>query len=120
MVRWEKSRYPVHFVAVNVKSARTIVDQAFLVSICVRLARMSQKPYEILFGMFAAVPEKTKSELEPILGKKFMEFASGNFSDFERQKQKVSAAMDYKAVDDSDKIHRLMLEVETLLKRQEN
>ena len=38
-----KSRYTVHFVAVDVKSTRTIVDQAFLVPKCVRLARMSEK-----------------------------------------------------------------------------
>ena len=37
-----KSRYPVHFVAVDVKSTRTIVDQAFSVTKCVRLARMSK------------------------------------------------------------------------------
>ena len=34
-------RYPVHFVTVEVKSTRTIVDQAFSVPKCVRLARMS-------------------------------------------------------------------------------
>ena len=67
-----KSRYPVHFVAVDVKSTRTIVDQAFSVPKCVRLARMSDKSYESLCKMFAAVPERTKEELEPILGKKFM------------------------------------------------
>ena len=38
--------------------------------------------------MFSAVPEKTKEELESILGKKFMGYVSGNFSDFERQKQR--------------------------------
>ena len=38
-----KSRYPVHFVAVDVKSTRTIVDQAFSVPKCVRLTRMSKK-----------------------------------------------------------------------------
>ena len=43
-----KSRYPVHFVDVDVKSTRTIVDQAFSVSKCVRLARMSEKSYELL------------------------------------------------------------------------
>ena len=32
-----KSRYPVHFVAVDVKTTRTIVDQAFSVPKCVRL-----------------------------------------------------------------------------------
>ena len=37
-----KSRYPVHFVAVDEKSTRTIVDQAFSVPKCVRLARMSK------------------------------------------------------------------------------
>ena len=43
-----KSRYPVHFVAVDVKSTRTIVDQAFSVPKCVRLTKMSEKSYELL------------------------------------------------------------------------
>ena len=37
-----KNRYPVHFVAVDVKITRTIVDQAFSVPKCVKLARMSK------------------------------------------------------------------------------
>ena len=78
----------MHFVSVDVKSTRTIVDQAFSVTKCVRLARMSEKSYKLLCKMFSAVPEKTKEELEPILGKEFMGYTSGNFSDFERQKQK--------------------------------
>ena len=82
-----KSRYPVHFVAVDVKSTRTIVDQAFSVPKCVRLARMSEKSYELLCKFFSAVTERTKEELELILGTKFMGYASGNFCDFERQKQ---------------------------------
>ena len=48
-----KSRYPVHFVAVDVKSTRTIVDQAFSVPKCVRLT----KSYGLLCKMFSAVPE---------------------------------------------------------------
>ena len=67
-----KSRYPVHLVAVDVNSTRTIVDQAFPVSKCVRLTRMSEKSYELLCKMFSAVPERTKEELESILVKKFM------------------------------------------------
>ena len=38
-----KSRYPVHSVAVDVKSTRKIVDQAFSALKCVRLARSSEK-----------------------------------------------------------------------------
>ena len=43
-----QSRYSVHFVAVDLKRTWTIVDQAFSVSKCVRLARMSEKSYELL------------------------------------------------------------------------
>ena len=65
--------------------------------------------------MFSAVPERTKDELESILGEKFMGYASGNFSDFERQKQKGSTIRDYNAVDENDEHHRVMMEVEPLL-----
>ena len=105
----------MNFVAVDVKSTRMIVDQAFSVPKCVRLARTSEKSYELLCKMFSAVPERTKEELELILGKKFMGYARGNLSDFERQKQKGSTVTDYNAVDESDEIHRVMIEVEPLL-----
>ena len=107
-----KSRYPVHFVAVVVKSTRTIVDQAFSVPKCVRLARMSEKSYELLCKIFSAVPERTKEEIE---GRKFMGYASGNFSDFERQKQKGSNITNYNAGDENDEVHRVMMEVEPSL-----
>ena len=105
----------MNFVAVDVKSTRTIVDQAFSVPKCVRLARTSEKSYELLCKMFSAVPERTKEELESILGTKFMGYARGNLSDFERQKQKGSTVTDYNAVDESDEVHRVMMEVEPLL-----
>ena len=70
--------------------------------------------------MFSAVPERTKEELEPILGKKFMGYASGNFSDFERQKQKGSTVTDYNAVDENYEVQRVMMEVEPLLEASEN
>ena len=65
--------------------------------------------------MFAALPGRTKDELEPILGKRFMGYASGNFSDFERHNQRGSTATDYNEVDQNDEIHRVMIEVEPLL-----
>ena len=110
-----KSRYPAHFVAVDVKSTRTIVDQAFSVPKYVRLARMSEKSDELLCKMFSAVSERTKEELDSLLGKKFMGYASGNLSDFERQKQKGSTVTDYNAVDENDEVLRVMMEVEPLL-----
>ena len=74
-----------------------------------------RKPYDLLCKMFSAVPERTKEELELILGKKFMGYASGNLSDFERQKQKGSTVTDYNAVDENDEVHRVMMEKKKLL-----
>ena len=65
--------------------------------------------------MFSAVPERTKEELELILGRKFMGDVSGNFSDFERQKQRGSTVTDYNSVDENDEVHRVMMDVEPLL-----
>ena len=110
-----RSGNPVNFVAVDVKSTRTIVDQTFSVPKCVRLARMSEKSYELLCKMFSAVPERTKEELVSILGRKFMGYVSGNFSDFERQKQRGSTVTDYNTVDENDEVHQVMMEVEPLL-----
>ena len=110
-----KIRYPVFFVAVDVKITRTIVDRAFSVPKCVRLATVSEKSYELLCKMFSAVPVRTNEELELILGKKFMGYVSGIFSDFERQKQKGSTFTDYNAVDGNDEVNRVMMEVEPLL-----
>ena len=59
---------------------------------CAKILREPEKSYEFLCKMFAAAPERTKKELEPIVVKIFMGYASGNFSDFERQKQKESRA----------------------------
>ena len=64
--------------------------------------------------MFSAVPERTKEELESILGRKCMGYISGNFSDFERQKQRGSTVTDYNTVDENDDVHRVMMEVEPL------
>ena len=69
-----KGRYPVNIVAVDAMSTRTILDRAFSVQKCVRLARMSVKFNELLCKMFTAVSGRTK-DLELLLGKKFMRHA---------------------------------------------
>ena len=53
----------VHFVAVDMKSTTTSVDQPFSVLKCVRLAWISEKYYELLCKKITAVPERTKNEL---------------------------------------------------------
>ena len=76
---------------------------------------MSERSYELMCKMFSAVPERANEELESILGKKFMGYDSGNFSDFEKQKQRGSTVTDYNTVDENDEVHRAMMEVEPLM-----
>ena len=44
-----------------------------------------------------------------------MGYVSGNFSEFEKQKQRGSTVTDYNTVDKNDEVHRVMMEVESLL-----
>ena len=73
------------------------------------------KFFKLLCKNFSAVPERTKEELESILRRKFMGYVSGNFSDFERQKQRGSTVTDYNTVEENDEVHRVMMEVEPLM-----
>ena len=82
------------------------------------MREISENVVEILLVAMQDVrgtSRKPKEDLEPMLGKEFMGYASVNFSDFERQKQKGSTATDYNAVDENDDIYRVMMEVEPLL-----
>ena len=64
-----KSRYRVHFVAVDVKSTRTIVDQSFSVPKCVRLARMSEKSNKLLCKNVLSSSGENQKEIRIDTGK---------------------------------------------------
>ena len=44
-----------------------------------------------------------------------MGYESGNFSDFERKKQRGSTVTDYNTVDENVEVHRVIMEVEPLV-----
>ena len=64
-----KSRYPVRFVELDVKSTRTIADRTFSVPKRIRLAIISHVTVQNVLSS----SDRTKEEFESILGKKFME-----------------------------------------------
>ena len=61
--------------SIGCKEYKCYRGSSLLSTKCVRFARTSEKPYELLCKMFAAVPGGTTDELESILGKKFMRYA---------------------------------------------
>ena len=85
---------------------------------CIKFARISEKSYEWLYKLFAAVAERINENLEPILERSSWDLLVGT-SVVSRQKQRVSSATDYNAVDESDGIRRIVMEVEALLEASE-
>ena len=52
------SKYPSHMVVMDARTQQVLVDQLFSVTKCVRLARMSEKLYDLLTKIIRAVPKK--------------------------------------------------------------
>ena len=57
------SHYPLHMAMVEVSSQRVLIDKAFSVPKCVRLARMSHHSHKLLRKIRGAVPKEQRDDL---------------------------------------------------------
>ena len=53
------SRYSTHMVVMDARTQHVLVDQLFSVPKCVRLARMSERSYDLLTKITRAVPKRS-------------------------------------------------------------
>ena len=97
--------------------ARTqqVVDQLFSVPKCVRLARMSERSYDLLVKIIRAVPKRSEGELQDVVGEEFMRLNEGNVSEFQKQKASGALPTEFHTIEEKDDMHRIMVEVEPLL-----
>ena len=65
------SHYPLHMAMVEVSSQRVLLDRAFSVPKCVRLARMSHHSNRLLRKIRGTVPREQRDDLSEIWGRKF-------------------------------------------------
>ena len=79
------SHYPLHMEMVEVSSQRILVDKAFSVPKCVRLARMSHHSHRLLKKILVTVPRAQRDDLSEIWGEELLSLGDENTSDFERQ-----------------------------------
>ena len=79
------SHYPLHMAMVEVSSQRVLVDKAFSVPKCVRLARMSHHSHKLLRKIRGAVPKEQRDDLSEIWGEELLGLESENTSDHGRQ-----------------------------------
>ena len=74
------SRYSTHMVVMDARTQQVLVDQLFSVPKCVRLARMSERSYDLLTKIIRAVTKRSEGEWQDVVGEEFMRLSEGNVS----------------------------------------
>ena len=61
---------------------------------CVRVTKTSEKAHELLTKILRAVPERSRDELEGIVGENFAKVDDGKISEFQKKKRVESFPYD--------------------------
>ena len=109
------SHYPLHMAMVEASSQRILVDKAFSVPKCVRLARVSHHSHKLLRKIRGTVPKKLRDDLSEIWGEELLMLESENTSDHERQNVIGKPGGGAPNMEDNDTMHEKMIELEPLL-----
>ena len=110
------SRYPTQMVVMDARTQQVLLDQLFSVpKCCVRLARMSERSYDLLTKIIRAVPKISLGKLQDVVGEEFMRLSEGNVSEFRKKKASGALPTEFPTMDEKDDIHRIIMEVEPLL-----
>ena len=109
------SIYPTHMVVMDARTQQVLIDQLFSVPKCVRLARMSERSYDLLAKIFRAVPKRSEGELQDVVGEEFLRLNEGNVSEFQKQKASGALPTEFSTIEEKDDLHRSLMEVEPLL-----
>ena len=109
------SHYPLHIAMVEASSQRVLVDKAFSVPKCVRLARISHHSHKLLRKIRGTVPKELRDDLSEIWGEELLKLESENTSDHERQNVIGKPVGGSPNMKDNDTMHEKMIELEPLL-----
>ena len=110
------SHYPLHMAMVEVSSQRILVEKAFSVPKCVRLARMSHHSHRLLRKILGTVPRAHRDDdLSEIWGEELFSLEGENTSDYERQNEIGKPMNSVPVQEENDMTHEKMLKLEPLL-----
>ena len=109
------SHYPLHMAMVEASSQRVLVDKAFSVPKCVRLARVSHHSHKLLRKIRGTVPKELRDDLSEIWGEELLKLESENTSDHERQNVIGKPVGGAPNMGENDTMHEKMVELEPLL-----
>ena len=108
------SHYSLHMAMVEVSSQKLLIDKAFSVPKCVRLARMSHHSHRLLRKIPGTISREQRNDLSKIWGEEFLGLESENTSDFERQKMIGKPMNSAPNLEENDAMHEKMMELEPL------
>ena len=94
---------------------RILIDKAFSVPNCVRLARMSHHSHRLLRKILGTVPREQRDDLSEIWGEELLSLEGENTSDFERQNTNEKSMSSAPSQEENDMTHGKMMELEPLL-----
>ena len=100
---------------VEASSQRVLVDKAFSVPKCVRLARISHHSHKLLRKIRGTVPKELRDELSEIWGEELLKLESENTSDHERQNVIGKLVGGAPNMEENDTMHEKMMDLEPLL-----
>ena len=109
------SHYPLHMAIVEVSSQRILVDKAFSVPKCVRLARKSHHSHRLLRMILGTVLRAQRDDLSEIWGEELLSLGDENRSNFERQIATGKPMGNVPAPEEEDVVHEKVMELEPLL-----
>ena len=109
------SHYPLHMAMVEVSGQRVLIDKAFSVPQCVRLARMSDHSHRLLRKIRGTVPKEQRDDLSEIWGEELLGLEGENTSNHERQNVIGKPMGGAPNMEENDAIHEKMMELEPLL-----
>ena len=109
------SHYPLHKAIAEVSSQRMLIDKAFLVPKCVRLARMSHHSHRLLRKIRGTMTKEERDDLSEIWGEELLGFEGENTSDLERQNMIGKSRKSAPNLEENDAMHEKMIELESLL-----
>ena len=109
------SHYPLHMAMVEVSSQRILVDKAFSVPKCVRLALIPHHSHRLLRKILETVPKAQRDDLSEIWGEELLSLGGENRSNFERQNAIGKPMGNVPMPEEDDVVHEKMMELEPLL-----
>ena len=102
-------------VVMEARTEQVLVDQLFSVPKCVRLARMSERSFDLLTKIIRVIPKRFEGDLQDVVGEEFMRLSEGNVSEIQKQKASGVLPTEFPTIEEKDDVHRIMIEVELLL-----